>query len=225
MMRKTAFTFGLLLITLVGASQAQQDAWQHRWFWGGQAGLLRFQTCTVAAGCTWQEALTVGGHWLVTTNHSALYAAYDHVFFTDNTNADVVDASSTTGLRTIEFTKGRRVQALLYVFPTGGFWQPYFGGGFGIHQLTDAFPLGGAAAFSTPQAFENMLRVVDETSTKAFPIFSGGVQLRLSRLAVFGQVQYLPTGRNYLIASSQYIGQVGMRYALTSSREEVTTRR
>jgi hypothetical protein len=79
--------------------------------------------------------------------------------------------------------------------------------------------------FNTPQELENMLRIVDESSTKAFPILSGGLQLRMGRLALFGQAQYMPMGRNYLITSAQYVGSVGFRYAVTGSREEVTTRR
>ncbi len=220
MMRKTVCTFALALVTLAGVGQAQEDAWQHRWFWGAQGGLMRFKTC-----CTtndWQDAITVGGHWLITSSHSALYAAFDHVIFKDNTSAAILDASSATGIRDIEFTNGRRIQALLFIFPTNGFIQPYLGGGFGIHQLTDASPLG---TFATEQQFENVLRVIDETSTKAFPIFSGGLQLRFGRLALFGQAQYMPMGRDYLISSAQYVGSVGLRYALTSSREEVTTRR
>src|SRR5574341_911611 len=92
MMWKTLCAFGLTLVTLAGGAQAQEDPWQHRWFWGAQAGLMRFQTCSTTA-CTWQEALTVGGHWLVTSSRSGLYVAYDHVFFTGNTSALVVDAS------------------------------------------------------------------------------------------------------------------------------------
>lgn len=220
MMRKTVCAFGLALVTLASVGQAQEDAWQHRWFWGAQGGLMQFKTCCTSTG--WQDAITVGGHWLITSTHSALYAAFDHVIFEDNTSAAIVDPSTTTGIRDIEFTNGRRIQALLFIFPTNGFIQPYLGGGFGIHQLTDASPLG---TFNTPQELENVLRTVDETSTKAFPIFSGGLQLRFGRLALFGQAQYMPLGRNYLISSAQYVGSVGFRYAVSASREEVTTRR
>lgn len=222
MMRKTACALALVLVMLAGSAAAQEDAWQHRWFWGAQGGLMRFQTPTASE---WQDAITVGGHWLITSTHSALYAAFDHVIFKDSTSSAVVDPSSPTGIRNIEFTNGRRIQALLYVFPTDGFIQPYLGGGFGINQLTDAFPTGGVTAFNTSQEYENILRVIDETSTKAFPIFSGGLQVRFGRLALFGQAQYMPLGRDYLISSAQYVGSVGLRYAVTSSREEVTTRR
>ena len=220
MMRKTVCTFALVLVTLASSAAAQDDDWRHRWFWGAQGGIMQFKTASVTTPTSgWQNAITVGGHWLITSTHSALYAAFDHVIF-DTTFAAVQESQTT--FRDIQFSSGRRIQALLYVFPSGGYIQPYFGGGFGINQLTDAFPTG---VFNTPQEQENMLRIVEETSTKAFPIFSGGLQLRFGRLALFGQAQYMPMGRNYLISSAQYVGSVGLRYSVTGSREEVTTRR
>jgi hypothetical protein len=220
MMRKTVCTFALVLVALTGSAAAQEDAFQHRWFWGAQGGIMQFKTVSsVTPTSGWQNAITFGGHWLITSTHSALYAAFDHVIF-DTTFAAVPEGQ--TSFREIQFSTGRRIQALLYVFPSGGYIQPYFGGGFGISQLTDASPLG---LFNTPQEAENMFRIVDEASTKAFPILSGGLQLRFGRLALFGQAQYMPMGRNYLISSAQYVGSVGFRYAVTGSREEVTTRR
>lgn len=220
MIRKTVCTVGLALATLAGAGQAQEDAWQHRWFWGAQAGIMRFKTC--CATTRWQDAITAGGHWLITSTHSALYAAFDQVIFKDATTAAIVDPSTPSQTRDVQFTSGRRIQALLFVFPTNGYIQPYLGGGFGIHQLTNATPVG---TFNTLTEQENALRVVDEASTKAFPIFAGGFQLRFGRLALFGQGQYMPMGRDYLISSGQYVASAGLRYAVTSSREEVTTRR
>jgi hypothetical protein len=170
----------------------------------------------------WQNAYTVGGHWLITGSRSALYVAFDQVLFNDSTNSSVVDQSSPSGIRSVMFDKGRRIQAMLLIFPTDGYIQPYLGGGFGIHQLVDASPVG---SFNTPQELDNTLRIIDATSTKAFPIFAGGLQMRFSRLVLFGQAQYMPMGRNYLITSAQYVGSIGFRYAVSASREEVTARR
>ncbi len=219
MMRKTACVLALASMMLTGSAAAQANSWQHKWFWGAQGGLMRFETPTAAG---WQDAITVGGHWLITGSRSALYVAFDQVLFKDSTSSAIVDQSSPTGVRSVLFDNGRRIQAMLLIFPTDGFIQPYLGGGFGINQLTDASPV---PPFNTPQEEENVLRIVDETSTKAFPILSAGLQLRFSRLALFGQAQYMPMGRNYLISSAQYVGSVGFRYAVTGSREEVTARR
>src|SRR3990172_2192173 len=130
MMRKTVCTFALVLVTLASSAAAQDDDWRHRWFWGAQGGIMQFKTASATTPTSgWQNAIT----------HSALYAAFDHVIF-DTTFAAVQESQTT--FRDIQFSSGRRIQALLYVFPSGGYIQPYFGGGFGINQLTDAFPTG-----------------------------------------------------------------------------------
>lgn len=205
---------------------AQADAWQHKWFWGVQGGIITYQSPTSTG---WETALTVGGHWLITGGRSALYFAYDQVLF-DEPNRGVgasaiLDNASPNGIRNVEFTSGRRVQAHVYVVPLDNWIQPYIGGGFSIHQVTDAIPVGADLTSLTLSQIEGMLRTIDETSTKAYPVFTGGLQLRFSRLALFGHYQYMPQGRNFLLTSAQHVFAGGLRYALTSSREEVTTRR
>lgn len=223
MIRKTACVLALASTVLAGSAAAQATSWQHKWYWGAQGGIMRFETIDITGVQTgWQNAYTVGGHWLITGTRSAFYAAFDQVLFNDTTNSTIADASAPGGARSVAFNKGRRVQAMLLIFPTDGYIQPYLGGGFGIHQLVNAFPTG---SFNTPQEEENALRTVDETSTKAFPILAGGMQMRFSRLALFGQAQYMPMGRNYLITSAQYVFSIGFRYAVSASREEVTARR
>lgn len=223
MIRKTACVLALAATVLVGSAAAQANSWQHKWYWGAQGGIMEFKTVDASGFETgWQNAYTVGGHWLITGRRSAFYAAYDQVIFQDTTNSAILDTSSPTLIRSVGFNKGRRVQAMLLIFPTDGYIQPYLGGGFGIHQLVDASPVG---TFTTPQELENALRTIDENSTKAFPIFAAGLQMRFSKLALFGQGQYMPMGRSYLITSAQYVLSVGFRYAVTASREEVTAGR
>ncbi len=220
MIRKTACVVALASVVLAGSAAAQANSWQRKWYWGAQGGIMEFRTVDASGVETgWQNAYTVGGHWLITGTRSAFYAAYDQVIFQDTTSSAIVDASSPTGIRSVMWNKGRRVQAMLLIFPTDGYIQPYLGGGFGIHQLVDASPAG---PFTTTQEAENALRTVDDESTKAFPIFAAGLQMRFSKLALFGQGQYMPMGRNYLITSAQYVLSVGFRYAVSASREEVT---
>lgn len=223
MIRKTACVLALASTVLAGSAAAQANSWQHKWYWGAQGGIMAFKTVDASGFETgWQNAYTVGGHWLITGTRSAFYAAFDQVLFQDTTSSAIVDATAPGGVRPVDFNKGRRIQAMLLIFPTDGYIQPYLGGGFGIHQLVDASPTG---TFNTPQELDNTLRIVDETSTKAFPILAGGLQMRFTKLALFGQAQYMPMGRNYLITSAQYVFSVGFRYAVSASREEVTARR
>jgi opacity protein-like surface antigen len=219
MMRRTLCALVVASPLLTSSALAQADAWQHKWYWGAQAGILEFKTPT---STSWQTAITAGGSWFITGKRSALYVAYDQVIFNDTTNSAILDPASASGFQTLSFSRGRRIQAHLYVVPLDGWIQPYLGGGFAINQITNAAPQN-VAAITTNAELESVLQAIDQTSTKAFPVFSGGLQLRFGSLALFGQYQFMPTGRNYLIDSAQHVFSVGFRYAVTGSREDVTT--
>jgi opacity protein-like surface antigen len=231
-MRKTLSLLMLSSSVLTGSAAAQADAWQNKWYWGAQAGLIAFKVPFNSSQLSnpsargWTTALTVGGHWLITGRKSALYFAYDQVLF-DQPNgtpdtAAVVDPSSTTGIRDVSFTSGRRIQAYVYIMPMDGWIQPYLGGGFSIQQVTDAIPAG---TFLTASSVEAVARTIDATATKAFPVFTGGLQLRFGRLALFGHYQFMPASSTFLVASSQHVFSTGFRYAVTGSHEEITTER
>lgn len=219
MMRRTLCALALAGSLLTSSALAQADSWQHKWYWGAQAGLMEFKTAT---SLDWQQAITAGGSWFITGRRSALYIAYDQVIFEDTTNTAVLDPSSATGSQALGFTRGRRIQAQLYIVPLDGSIQPYLGGGFAINQITNATPLNLTTIATTAQ-MEALAQTIDKISTKAFPVFSGGLQLRFGALALFGQYQFMPTGRDYLINSAQHVFSAGLRIAVTGSREQVTT--
>ncbi|OGU04908.1 MAG: hypothetical protein A2W29_13055 [Gemmatimonadetes bacterium RBG_16_66_8] len=210
-----------MITTVLFASrlEGQAEFWRHKWYWGAQGGVAMFQTPT-AAGT--QTGLTVGGHWLITATRSALYLAFDQMMFGNTATSAVVDASALNGIRTVAFTNGRRLQAMAFVIPTDKLLQVYVGGGFGIHQITDARPLG---TFNTISEQESVFRTLESTGTKAFPILGGGAQYRRGKLALFGQYQFMPEGRDFLLSGVQHVFSGGIRYALTGSREEITTER
>jgi len=220
---------GLALGSLVSMPlAAQQEAWRNQWYWGVQAGVFQYRTPISAA---WQRAPSVGGHWLITASRSALYLAYDEILFdrpydgrVDADTSLIIDPTAASGVRPVEFTRGRRIQAHVYIVPTDSRIQPYLGGGFTIQQLPDATPVLGTDTLTASQ-IEGLLRVVDQTSSRASPVFTGGLQFRLGRLAVYGHYQFMPEGRNFLLTGSQHVFQGGLRYALSSAREEVTTGR
>ena len=219
MMRRTLCALVLAGSLLTSSALAQANSWQHKWYWGAQAGLMEFKTPTSGS---WQQAITAGGSWFITGTNSALYVAYDQVIFSDTTTSAIIDPTNPNATQTLAFDRGRRIQAHLYIVPVNGWIQPYLGGGFAINQITNAAPQN-PAAITTSAQMEAVLQTISQTTTKAFPVFSGGLQLRFGSLALFGQYQYMPTGRDYLIDSSQHVFSVGLRYAVTGSREEVTT--
>jgi hypothetical protein len=183
-----------------------------------QAGGFLYSTPTVND----EIAIDIGGHWLITRDRVALNIAVDQVFFQDNTTSSIPDGSTASGSRIVTFSKGRRVQAELLAIPTSGRIQIMVGGGFAIHQITDAAAQGTFTSLAQQSA---VARIVGDQDTKAFVVFSGGAQYRLGRLAAFAKYQFMPQAKDFLITSETHALTGGLRYALTSSSEEISTKR
>ena len=211
-----------LSIVLLGLAttpaSAQDDSWKNKWYWGAQAGGFLYSTPTVND----QVAFDIGGHWLITRERVALNIAVDQLFFEDNTTSSIPDGTAASGSRIVTFSKGRRVQAELYAIPTSGRIQVMLGGGFAIHQITDAAAQGTFTSLAQQNA---VARIVAEQDTKAFVVFSGGAQYRFGRFAAFAKYQFMPQADDFLISSETHALTGGLRYALTSSSEEISTKR
>jgi hypothetical protein len=211
------------LALLVAAPQllGQADSWRGKWFWGAQAGIYVYNEPLTG---TRHFSPTIGGHWLITGKRSALYFAIDQIFFTDSTPSAIIDASAAAGggIRVVDFNSGRRIQATIFAIPMDKQLQIMVGGGFAIHQINGAVAQG---PYNSLQEVVNASNAVAELDTKAFMVMAGGVQYRLGRLAVFGNVNYMPGASDYLIPGGQYALTGGVRWMLTSAHEEVTTER
>ena len=204
--RSGIFLVALLLAAQTVPATAQDQSWQKKWYWGAQGGTYLF-----SAGGN-QTGFSAGGHWFITAGRSALYLAFDQLFFDNVTNVPI-----STG-QLVEFTSGQRLQATVYAIPTDGKLQVFLGGGFAIHRITDAAPV---APFTSLD-----LSDVESAATKAFLVLSGGIQARfLKRWALFGQYQFMPASNDFVIRSQQHAFNIGLRYALTHSEEIVSTQR
>ncbi len=204
--RSGIFLVALLLAAQTVPATAQDRSWQKKWYWGAQGGAYLF-----SAGGD-QTGYSAGGHWFITAGRSALYLAFDQLFF-DN----VISTAISTG-QAVTFNSGQRLQATVYAVPTDGKLQVFLGGGFAIHRITDAAPVGTFTSLD--------LSDVESAATKAFLILSGGIQGRfLERWALFGQYQFMPASNDFVIRSQQHSFNVGLRYALTHSEEVVSTQR
>jgi hypothetical protein len=82
-----------------------------------------------------------------------------------------------------------------------------------------------SVAKSTFSSSEAVLQTIDTAATKAFPVFTGGLQLRFGPLALFAHYQFMPASFRFLVSSGQHVFAAGIRYASTSSREEIITER
>jgi len=199
---------------------SQQQAWQNRWYWGAQGSALRYKTPSTE----WSWAYGVGAHWFITKRYGGLYVSFEQNFFEDGTGISVVpNGLSLTGQTEVQWDHSQRWQAILYAVPLSGVFQLYLGGGFAIHNITDADTLNASALGD--QALAVAFDEIDRRDSRAFIVFGGGLQLKIGRLAVFGDYQFMPASGEFLITSSQHAFIAGLRYALTSSSSEVTTTR
>jgi hypothetical protein len=199
--------FGAVLLAGVTTTAAAQDrSWQNKWYWGTQGGVHAF---TLGGG---QLAATAGGHWLITAGRSALYVAYDKQFMPTLTQ------TIGTG-QTATFDSGQRFQAIVYAVPNDNKLQVMLGGGFAISRITGAQLTG---AFTTVLDGLDL----DDASTKALLVLSAGWQYRPGqRWAIFGQYQFMPGSRDFVIRSAQHSFNLGIRFAVTHSEEVVSTER
>ena len=219
-MRKFFGSVAALAVLLSAAPSslaAQDDSWQRRWYWGGQGGFTTF-----GSGIT---AETAGGHWMITGKRSAFYFGIDALFFglgSGGETLNVTNPQSPTGITEVTFDRGNRIEFLLYAFPSTGHLQIYLGGGFAINQISDINPTSttlGSAEFNSITA------IVDDLDTKAFAVFSSGLQLRLGRLGIYGEYRFLPKSDDFLLNTLQHSVLGGLRFALTHAHESIETER
>ncbi len=196
----------VLSVAVTAPADAQDRSWQNRWYWGVQAGAYAFSASGTHVG------VAAGGHWFITAGRSALYLAYDQILFDQINNHTI-----STGQQ-VNFGTSQRFQATIYAVPSDSKLQVIIGGGFSIQRITDA------ELVSPPT--EANLSALDDASTKAFLVLSGGLQYRFhTRWAFYGQYQYQPASSGFVITSEHQTLTFGIRYNLTHSDEAVTTQR
>lgn len=199
---------GVALVTVPAAGQ--DDPFQRKWFWGAQAGVAL--QSTTRGNVT---AFTAGGNWLITGTRSALLLSYDQEFFPNPSVTDI-------GTLEVLFSSGRRINGSLLALPKKGF---FFGGGFTIHQITDA-TLSGNNVFGSPAAQDAAQLTVDEAATRAFLTFTAGFQMPVGRKALlYGTYQYMPGASDFIYTSDIHVISGGLRIAFGSSFEDISTDR
>ena len=207
----------VLALAAAAPLQAQLQEWQNQWYWGAKGGLIRYSLPTLGTVNHPQG----GGEWLITARRAALYAGYSTSFTQDVDNYAVPQLSGTSVQAS--FSAMQRIQIALLVFPWGGHIQPYIGGGFTIETLSN--PTVNCTPLTSAQC-TTATNYMNQHSSGGFALVMGGVQIRFGKLALFGQVQLSPQGKDFVLPNSSQSLEVGLRYAFLGSREEdVTTRR
>ncbi|MDH5642914.1 MAG: porin family protein [Gemmatimonadota bacterium] len=206
------FAGAIFLALSAQGAQAQDETWQNQWYWGVQGGGLSFKETNQEFGAL------VGVHWFVTAARSALYFSFDKGLFS-NTSA-TSDLMQVTGT----FSRFQRLQALVYVIPNNAFIQPLLGGGFAINQITN--PEIVLTGTETAEQLLLLNALFESATTRASFVFSAGLQIRFGpKMAIFGQYQFMPAAKRFLIDSEQHALSAGIRYAFSGAKEAIGTQR
>lgn len=216
-MTRHRFALGAALVALAAATplSAQIQDWQSKWFWGAKGGALGYSI--PSAGTVFVPQF--GGEWVITARRTALYVGYSQ---SNTAERDTFHFTGVTPPIWIALNGMRRIQLAVIVFPTNGALQPYVGGGFVIETLTNA-----RADTALSTAAQNTVdRALQDLQAGGFALLTGGIQLRMGKLALYGQYQGSPQGRSFLLRGSSHSLEFGLRYAFLGAREDdVTSRR
>jgi hypothetical protein len=215
----------LVLVGLVASPAAAQrkDDWSFQWYWGAQAGGVRYKTATQPY---YYDPL-LGGHWFITANRTALYVGFDQGWFITDAVTVIEDPASSgssvgPGFRDVSFGSIRRIMVGIVAMPMRQALEPYFGGGFALTQVLD--PVVDCSTCVTPaEAFEAQNRAED-ASSKAFGWAMLGGQMNRGKLSIFGHYIVTSSAQGFLIEGTTHTLQGGIRYSFGTAKEGVTER-
>ena len=214
-MARHRILLGAALLTLVAARPLSAQKvldWQYRWFWGLKGGMLNY---SLPRGN--RVVPQVGGEWLITARRVALYLAYSSSFTAEADTGFVV--KNLTGTQGVTFDKFQRIQIDVLAMIGDKAFQPYVGGGFAIHSLSNARSTQAGANTQRDQA-------ITAASSGGFLSLMAGFQLRMGRkTALFAHYQYSPQGRDFLLPGSSNSFEGGLRFNLMGAKEADPTRR
>ncbi len=213
-MLATALVPGLAL-----AQNGRSAGFDNGWFWGAKGGITQFDAIdTQAGGLKTVYAPTAGGEWLITRSRGALILSIEQAFF-DEVSA-VFDPTAPGSARPVNISDMRRYHVGLLAFPVS--WagaRPYLGVGYAINVIQEAAPQG---TFPTEGAMDSVFTRVDQQSTRAAIVVTGGIQAQIGRFAFFAQAATMPTRDNFLIngSTNTFMFEGGIRYRISSAIEK-----
>jgi hypothetical protein len=224
---------GLASLALLPAlAQAQPGSnFNNSWFWGVNGGMLTYWTASVAHA----QAPSVGIDWLITRKHIGLYIGFDQTFFKTQTttfqNIGLQFADSTLNTSTatnaaynmpVTIHDSRHIDLAFLGFPGSGPIRPYVGLGIGVNFVQNAtinpsnYPASSGipdapAQFWAPGYYGN--QYVDQSAYWVSPLLMAGLQIQVSRIALFGQAKVYTTDSRHLFTDGAFFNlQAGMRY-------------
>jgi hypothetical protein len=218
-MSRHRYLLGAALLVLVAARPLSAQRvldWQNRWYWGAKGGMLNYSLPT--AGNVF--APQVGGEWLITARRVALYVGYSTTFQAEGDTFAIKGLSGTAN--GVTFDAFRRIQIAVLAMIGDKDLQPYIGGGFVIHSLSNA-----RSAPPSPQPPSQTVQDdIKSASSGGFFMMMAGIQLRFGgKGALFAQYQYSAQGHDFLLAGGANSLEAGLRWAFLPAKENDPTRR
>jgi hypothetical protein len=197
--------------------ERRSSDWQHKWYWGGQAGIFIFRTNFDS----YAFEPTFGGHWLITGKRTALYASYEQSLFINPRHVTILEPSGTLNPGNVQFNNLRRLMVGVLAFPAQLRVEPFAGGGFAIME---ALNVQVSCQSCQGPDLAQLQDEADNAATKAFFWWMGGVDIKQGRLALYGHYILTSAAATFLIQGTTHTFQGGVRYSFGSAKEGVTER-
>jgi hypothetical protein len=193
------------------------SGWREQWFWGGQAGVLAFNT----AYDGFSAEPMFGGHWLVTAKRTALYVGYEEAFFLSDRHATIQEPNGTVEPGNVAFSNLRRIMAGMLAFPLQKAFQPFGGAGFMLVEVKD--PVATCTGCTATDVQLTQL-AAEQASSGAFFFWMAGLEVRQGRMSLYGHYMITSPSKAFLIDGVTHTFQGGLRYSFGSAREGVGER-
>jgi hypothetical protein len=197
--------------------EQRSSDWQHKWYWGGQAGIMVFRTNFDS----YSFEPTFGGHWLITGKRTALYASFEQSLFISPRHVTIIEPNGSVNPGNVRFNNLRRIMVGVLAFPAQLRVEPFAGGGFAIME---ALNVTSSCSSCTGAQAAQLQDQADRAATKAFFWWMGGIDIKQGRLALYGHYILTSAAANFLIQGTTHTFQGGVRYSFGSAKEGVTDR-
>lgn len=184
------------------------------WFWGIKVGGF-----TLADSARkYFQAPTVGLEWLITRSKGGLYISGSETFFSSHTLIATNAASGDTVLRVVRLKNMRKLDVAMVGFPGEHLrFHPYVGLGLSMTQAATAEPEG---VFTSLDELSAAQQTIQNERVAFSPLLMGGVQYRMPRFSVFGQLMVSPALKNSILYNGRpatFAYEIGLRYNFGSS--------
>jgi hypothetical protein len=197
-----------LVVSATAHAQGMRN-FDNSWFWGFKSGINTFSV----PGHGNTSTVDLGVDWLITRTKGGLYVSGNQSIF--QRDLVVFDGASTSGTRTVRVNDLRRISFAAVAFPKhfGGI-TPYGGLGYTLAVLGDARVFVDSASNFPSNAF---LDQVENARSRSAVMALAGLQIQLSRVAIFGQETILPSNPSFLFPSVLNFFEFGVRLNFGSS--------